>query len=214
MTSTPGVRLACQSDPERWFNPHHRTYALHACLHCPARSWCAQQALTHRASWGMWAGIWIDENPEQVAHYLQAIAAGPLPPAGSADPAQPNGAGAEPPARPGPRADDHAWVRAAVTARSSGHCEVMAPRCRYSCDAIASRVEGLRTRDADTASLLYISCGACQVTLDRLAHPIARRLGYRIPGQPAANIPFYWRQSRWVLLDSIGRLRGTDPMAA
>ncbi|MBV8348783.1 MAG: WhiB family transcriptional regulator [Mycolicibacterium sp.] len=203
----PRRRLACQNDPERWFDPEQRTAALAACLHCPARPWCARQALQQRASWGMWAGIWIDDDLGQVAYYLRAIAAGPGAPRRLRSMSPPSTAALA--TQPSPRrGEDNAWVRAAVTARSSGHCEIMPAGCRYSGDKIASRVIGLAPHDADTASLLYIVCGACEMTLERIEHPIARRLGYRIDGaQLPGRVPFYWRQHRWVLLEPSGRLR-------
>ncbi|WP_082994534.1 WhiB family transcriptional regulator [Mycobacterium sp. 1245801.1] len=76
----PAKTLPCQRDPERWFNRRHRRDTLAACLNCPARPWCAQQALTWHACWGMWAGVWIDGQHTDAAPYLHAIAADhPLP---------------------------------------------------------------------------------------------------------------------------------------
>jgi hypothetical protein len=106
-------------------------------------------------------------------------------------------------------------VRAAVTARSSGHCEIMAPGCRYTCDRIAARMAGLAVHNADVASLLYVVCGACEVTLERVERPIARKLGYVIDSaQHASTVPFYWRQTRWVLLNAVGRLGSAEDAVA
>ena len=199
------LRLACQLDPERWFNRANRTQALAACLNCPIRRWCAGQALRQRASWGMWAGIWIDGRPDDAAPYLRAIAA--------------RSPRRDPPLIP--RSDrtaaptlsvattDH-WARAMVTARCSGHCEVMAPGCRYSADNMLSRVRGLPVQHAQVPALIYAICGRCQDILAHIDGPIARRLGYLLdnPSQAAAA-PFYWRQSRWHLLDEVGGLRAT-----
>ena len=205
-TPPAALRLACQLDPERWFDRANRTEALAACLNCPARRWCAGQALRQRAFWGMWAGIWIDGHLADVAPYLRAIAASP--------------AGSQPRGLPVTRCSDRArvpelpvltgdqWVRAMVTARSSGHCEIMAPGCRYSADNMASRVHGLAVRHAEAPALIYMVCGRCEDTLTHVDGPIARRLGYLLdsPSQ-AASAPFYWRQSRWHLLDEVGGLR-------
>lgn len=210
----PQRHLACRNDPDRWFNPARRTAALAACLQCPARRWCAQQALKHRASWGMWAGIWIDGELGDVAHHLRAIAAAPAVPPQLHTVAPP---GSQVLAAPPPRSrrGDNAWVRAAVTARSSGHCEILAPGCRYTNDRIASRVTGQAAHDADAASQLYIVCGACEMTLEQLEPAIACRLGYRIDtAQLPGRVPFYWRQHRWVLLDPSGRLRDAELAAA
>ncbi len=67
--------LACQLEPDRWFDRTHRTYTLQQCLACPARRWCAEQALRYKPISGMWAGIWIDGQFDRAARYLRAIAA-------------------------------------------------------------------------------------------------------------------------------------------
>jgi hypothetical protein len=46
----PSAALACQRDPERWFDRRHRRDALAGCLVCPVRRWCARQAQAYRAS--------------------------------------------------------------------------------------------------------------------------------------------------------------------
>jgi Transcription factor WhiB len=222
MSPSPApVRLACQRDPDRWFDRHHRSHALAKCLACPARRWCAQQALQHRASWGMWAGIWIDGRLDDVAPYLRRIAAGPAPavPIISAPPPPPPAAcvglpalddtGVRPATPLPPVAGDPPSVRAAVTARSFCYCEVMAPGCRLTSGGIIARVPDLAVAHAD-ASLLFCVCTVCGARLSDLDQLVARRLGYRLPSPRAAiAAAFYWRHARWVLLDETGGLRHT-----
>jgi len=108
-------------------------------------------------SWGMWAGIWIDGNLADIAPYLQAIAeaAPPTPP----PPARSPVAHQHPPLRsapyPGhPTARKHA-VAAVITARSSGHCEIMAPDCGLGVEAIASRIRGRCSQELPDAAAGY-----------------------------------------------------------
>ena len=70
----PTAPPPCSTQPERWFHRAHRAHALVTCVQCPVRRWCAQEALLTKATWGLWAGIWIDGRLSEVAHYLDAIA--------------------------------------------------------------------------------------------------------------------------------------------
>ena len=224
---SPSTALPCQRDPERWFDRANRTDALANCLACPVRSWCAQSALAQEASWGMWAGIWIAGRLDDVAHYLRAIAATPdarphrTQPAAATVPAPPppqdatrrpipGPTGPAPAAGPEPTAADRLSVRAALMTRSSGHCEIMAPGCRYTSDKIVSRVPGLAVGDADDASVVYVICNPCEATLSHLDRQIAHRLGYLVSQGRAAAARFYSRQWRWVQLEATGRLRDTE----
>jgi hypothetical protein len=206
--------FACQKDPERWFDKHNRTYALERCLGCHHRSWCAQQALGG-ASYGMWAGIWIDDNLTELAPYLRAIADAP---AGHAPntPHQPSAATcfptsdqATPPpvsaqtCAPIPKRDTALRaILTVISARSSGHCEVMTPVCRYTFDTLASRIPGRRGWDATEASSAYAVCRPCQWALSITEERLLRRLGYLVdPPRRPAFTPLYWRQARWVYLD-------------
>jgi Transcription factor WhiB len=220
------ARLACQDDPERWFDKHHRTHALERCLSCPARRWCAQQAL-HGASYGMWAGIWIDGNLNGVAHYLRAIAQTPpvtapnrphttsttpastvaTPPPAAATPAETSG--------PTPTCDTSSRaIMAVIFARSSGHCEAMTPVCRYTLDTIASRVPGESGWDATDASRAYAVCRPCQWALSITEDRLLRRLGNVVdPPQKPSFTPVYWRQARWVYLDGGPNIVEANPIS-
>jgi hypothetical protein len=225
---TRGLPLACQTDPERWFDRQHRTHALRHCLACPRRRRCAADALDARASLGMWAGIWIDGNLAEVAHYLHAIARSPardpdtvthVPTAMPAPPppaTPPNGASLPATAMVSP-ADVGVqrlspWV--AVEIRSSAHCEIMAAGCRYRLDEIGCRVGGLDWRSARDASALYAVCHCCAATVSTLDQRRAKRLGYLVDtGSQPQSVPFFWRHARWLLFDAAGGLWET-PAAA
>jgi Transcription factor WhiB len=206
--------LPCRENPDRWFNRGSRTHALRACLGCPARRWCAGQALRERPSWGLWAGVWIDGDIDKVADYLTAIATAPTPAPTPRDadirptplPLRPR---VVPPpwsggVRVGPRGG-RTSVRAALLARSSGHCEIMVAGCGLSADLVGSRVGSLSTAEPDSPALAYVSCGCCAEALTGVDPRMARRLGYAgLTRVDAAVRPFLWRQARWVRFDMAG----------
>ena len=210
----------CSGAPERWFDRTHRLHALAACLQCPARRWCAQEALRTKAAWGMWAGIWIDGRLDEVAHYLDAIAtdARSFPTRGlqtggeACAPPQERVRMSLPPVAPigGSRPGS---VSAAVLARSSGHCEVMDAECRVAAETHICRIAGRVAGDPTSAATVYAACAGCADRVTR--NPMsARRLGYVVDSvAQATNAPFYWRQCRWVLLGRAGQLFGTSPAA-
>lgn len=215
--------LACQQDPERWFDRAHRTFTLAKCLECPLRRGCARQALKHRPSHGMWAGIWIDGRLEAVSGYLRAIAE-------SAQPVEATGASAPvvdltpPPlsVRPDPPlermlpdvvAAQRGSLGAQVLARASGHCEIMAPGCRLSGDGYSYRTPETLPGTAVDATQVYLRCDQCAQTVSGIDTSIARRLGYVVSEQRRTDVPFFWRQSRWVCFTADGRLHDADAEA-
>ena len=195
--------LPCQRDPDRWFDRTDRTHALAGCLSCPARSWCAREALTAEASFGMWAGIWIDRGLADVANYLQAIAESAPP---TTPPPAPKIHRMNAPRRPRVIRPPATHTTAAViTARSSGHCEIMASGCRLTLDAIVSRLGGRPCDELPDAAAGYAICRTCQATVTRMEPRLSHQLGYLIDSPATAvTAAFYWRQSRWMLLDSAG----------
>jgi hypothetical protein len=195
--------LPCQRDPDRWFDRRNRTDALTGCLACPARSWCARQALSDHATAGMWAGIWIDGNLVDVADYLQAIAEAAPP---STPPPPRTIHRTEPPRLPPViRPPAKHTAAAVITARSSGHCEIMAADCLLTLDAIASRIRGRCGREFADAAAGYAVCQSCQAAVARMEPRLSQQLGYIVASSSnAAAVPFYWRQSSWMLLDSAG----------
>jgi hypothetical protein len=210
--------LPCQLDPEGWFDRHHRVDAVAECRDCPARRWCAREALQSRASWGVWAGVWIDGRHEDAAPHLRAIASGVLAHSSAVaavlieerSKASVTGSGLgrmstplrRPSGSPVPRS-----VMTAVLARSSGHCEVMAEGCRYTYDRLMNRRLAVAVEEASTPPELFAACNVCADMIAALDPKLAAKTGYLLDSQrDPTHVPFYWRRSRWVLLDRDGWL--------
>jgi hypothetical protein len=212
--ATPPPRsnvLPCQRDPERWFERRRHSDALAGCLSCPARRWCAREALECRASWGLWAGVWIDGRHDDAVPHLRAIATGVLQQAAALVTAAPNeqrpAADQVPtPLRRPAASGGRASVRATVLARSSGYCEVLAEDCRLSFDRLVSR-RASEMSESPAAPDLFAACHRCADMVAALDPNLSNRFGYLVDGhRDSAQVPFYWRQSRWVLLDRDGWL--------
>ena len=218
---SPSKSLACQRDPQRWFDRRHRRDTLAQCLTCAARPWCAQEALKCRASWGMWAGVWIEERHSDAVPYLQAIAADEpglieRRPAVAGATTSPQPLVPAPLSRP-PACTPSRSAPAAVLARSSGHCEIFAQGCRYTFDRLVSRRPSERASENPSPAELFAGCGECAQTVASLNPQLAARLGYLVDaGRDPAAVPFHWRASRWVLLGRDGWLTelGGDAEAA
>ncbi|AQA07148.1 hypothetical protein BVC93_32170 (plasmid) [Mycobacterium sp. MS1601] len=228
MTAVPGLPqpvtvLPCHTNPDQWFNPVARTTSLKECLACTYRQGCAQRALHLQPTDGMWAGVWISNDFDDVAPLLTAIATDtPCKRVGADDTEALRvtavvGTASPPP--PATTAAAHVLrarrpptspeaPRSLVLARCSGHCEVMAPGCALAAHELASRLPG---REINDPALLYAVCRPCAEVVQSLDTPIARRLGYTLePADAAASIPFLWRQAHRVLLDSGGALTSAD----
>lgn len=214
MSPRTATALACQRDPELWFRAASRRYALAFCLQCPRRSQCAAEALSTRASYGMWAGIWIENNLTAVTHYLRSIAEQAVVRAPAADPplkpvaprvhTQQN-VGAPDQSRP-------SAVKAVVMARSCGHCEVMTPQCRYTSDTLGSRIPHQRDDEVTDASAAYAACRPCRKLLTITDAKLVRRLGFLVdPPRRPGFVPVYWRQSRWVYFDGSPTIQDSQP---
>lgn len=199
--------LACHRDPDSWLDPHARTRTLPECLRCPARRACAQRALATTAPYGQWAGIWLNgRHGEPEVRYLEAIANDrPLDARTS-----PTDTGTPVPID-SPKSVEQSPA-ALVLARSSGHCEIMARRCRLTCEVLMVRTKNAPPVPASSAAALFASCTACQTDVMALGSTKARRLGYLADPEMAA--PFFWRQTRWVIFTAEGSLRATRPAAA
>jgi hypothetical protein len=207
----PPAPIGCQRDPERWFDRRRRRDALAGCLVCPARRWCAREALSCRASWGMWAGVWIDGRHSDVAPYLTAIAIDDAALRDWRPPAAPGTTGQHPlPSAPLRRPSAVLPSRsapAALLARSCGHCEVFTKSCRYSFDRVVNRCPTGPPGENPSPAQLFAACGACAEIVARLQPQLATRAGYLVAaGRDSASVPFHWRGSRWVLLDRDGWL--------
>lgn len=203
----PSTTLACQQDPECWFDRRRRGQALTHCLHCAVRPWCAEQALECHASWGVWAGVWIDGRHHDAAPYLRAIAADHAAPSDH-HPAPATTTVACPVPAPLHRptaASAPRSVPAAVLARSSGHCEIFTDACRYTFDRIVRRDRGDVFAENPSPARVFAACAVCADIVADLAPQLATRLGYLVDGgRDPAGVPFHWRGSRWVLLDRDG----------
>lgn len=211
----------CAAQPERWFDPHNRHYAQAECLICPRRQWCATQALEHQATFGMWAGVFINDNLADVAGLLESVAAEgdnaeqrpERPVADRADDDPP------PPATTAPAAIDITEILAdrrrhtalqRITARCAGHCELMTPRCRYTFDTVLSRIPGRRGWDTESAASAYAACRPCAEAIRSAQPQFIQSLGYLVlPGYDPAYSPFYWRQHQWVFLNGGSRVLPT-----
>jgi hypothetical protein len=206
----PSTALACQRDPERWFDRRHHRDALVQCLACPARRWCAGEALTWRAAWGMWAGVWIDGCHSDAVPYLSAIATDDATPADWRSPmagATKNHPSPPAPLRRPPATSPSRSASAALLARSCGHCEVFAEGCRYTFDRVANRCPAQALSESSCPAQLFAACGTCADIVAHLEPQLATRSGYLVAtGRDPASVPFLWRGSRWVLLDRQGWL--------
>lgn len=95
-------------------------------------------------------------------------------------------------------------ARAVVLARSAGHCEIMASGCSLSANTIEPRIDTEQCFDAATS---FATCRHCADLIAKMEPDIAQRLGYRLTSAgAAASVPFYWRQSHRLILDSNGGL--------
>jgi hypothetical protein len=151
----------------------------------------------------MWAGIWIDGNLTDVAHYLQAIAEDTRPAAPPPCLTIARNAVTQPVSDIWRAAKPTA--AALITARSSGHCEIMAPDCSLRLDTIACRIPGGGSTRLSSAADGYAVCRRCQLTLRCIDSRLARKLGFLVEqDEVAAEVPFYWRETHWVHFDPAG----------
>jgi len=206
----PQSQPPCSAEPQLWFDKSHTTHALRECLACPLRRWCAGEAIRVKASFGMWAGIFIDDTLPQVAPLLRAIAQSPAAepaevPHPTPKPATLSAVGiTEPPRRV-------TAVLTAVSARSSGNCEIMTNHCRLTFDTLGSRIPGCDPWTLQRASDVYAVCRPCAVALGAAEPQFVERLGIvvRPPYEPAYT-RFFWRQAQWVYLDGGSRICRVD----
>jgi hypothetical protein len=160
----------------------------------------------------MWAGIWINHDFTNKQHLLLTD---PLP-------KPPTTASAPTPVTRAPRHQSPRRIRvgtlllatpapaiaALITARASGHCEIMAPACTYQQAAIFSR----RRRTVTTRDLASPADGiaACHNCIDLIEHtdiPTAMDLGYLVdPRTTTSTTAMLWRQHRWAYLDTRGHI--------
>jgi hypothetical protein len=205
----------CRESPDRWFDLRYHRESQELCMRCPVRGACARAALRAKAQHGMWAGIWIDGDFERLRPYLQAAADAP-PPAAHRD-IRPKRQHANrirstrhrpPLPRPGnaaPCATDPVSTASLIAARSSGHCEIMAPGCTFGFDHLCSRIRTKIHTRPRTSAAGYGTCSNCREIVSHMDGRIARKLGYSVSHKRRPeHVPFYWRQTGWRLLDLRG----------
>lgn len=220
-TATARRVAPCLQHPGDWFDPKLRTYTRQQCLNCPSLLPCSQSALQRQPSYGMWAGVWIDGDLPTKKHLLGLAA---LPPA-DAKPVErdyitpPAAATDTRAARPGRRVRVRKLLITAptpaiaqqITARASGHCEIMAPACTYDQAAIFFRRRRAHPRPLGSPADAIAACRNCIDLIEHTDIPTALDLGYLVdPRSTTSTTPMLWRQHRWVFLDTHGRLHDTN----
>ncbi|VAZ69741.1 Transcriptional regulator WhiB [Mycobacterium kansasii] len=202
----------CAQNPADWLDPRRRDHTARACRTCPALARCAAEAERIRPDYGMWAGVWIDRDFTGKQHLLALPHPDPTPaePAGDQISVTPPTAmrtarvrrvgalctAAAPPV-----------VAALITARASGHCEIMAPACTYTQTAVFSRRRGGPRSPLASPAEAVAACANCIDHIEHTSLPTALDLGYLVNLRSCAStVAIWWRQCHWVQLDSRGRL--------
>ena len=214
----------CLQHPGDWLDPKRRTFTRQQCLGCPSLVRCSRSALRHEPSYGMWAGVWIDGDFPSKKHLLGL----PAQPPADTKPVdhQPVTPSVTPAARYGPRPGRRVRVgkllittpvpliAAQITARASGHCEIMAPACRYQQAAIFSRRRRAHPRPLASPADAIAACRNCIELIEHTDIPTALDLGYLVdPRSTTSTTAMLWRQHRWVFLDTHGRVHDTTDLA-
>jgi Transcription factor WhiB len=194
--SHPGL---CQQAPARWADPHQQAATRRLCLSCPRLDRCRRETLTENRTFGMWAGVWIDHDLPDKRHLLK-----PGPRLRSRPPPTPSRrtrVGTLPVNELPPNA------AAMVTARASGHCEILAPACLLHQQLIFTRRPQGAAQPPDSPAAALAACNNCAELIEQTDPDTALRYGYTTDHrQPITHWPVYWRQRRWVLLTHFGQL--------
>jgi hypothetical protein len=150
----------------------------------------------------MWAGVWIDHDFPTKRRLLT----------------RPTTRRRLRVTRPGPRTSAAVQtllinqvtptVAALITARASGHCEILAPACRLGQQLIFTRRHHvLPTLEASSPADGIAACENCADLIEHSDVATAISLGYITTDQHTNGTwPLYWRQQRWVTLDHFGHL--------
>lgn len=211
----------CEQNPADWCDPKRRVFTRQQCLQCPRRRDCAGSTLRSKPSYGMWAGIWINDDFASKQHLLLLDPPAPSviePTTHAADAPAPMTRARRPrgtrrirvgsllPATPPPA------IAALITARASGHCEIMAPACTYQQAAIFSRRRrSVTLRDLASPADGIAACGNCIDLIEHTDIPTALDLGYLVdPRCTTSTTAMLWRQHRWVYLDTRGHIHDVN----
>lgn len=212
----------CLQHPGDWFDPKRRAFTRQQCLKCPNLAQCSQSALRDRPSYGMWAGVWINGDFSSKERLLightqpmpntkppdrQEITPPPTPSSRHARPGRRIRVGKLLITSPLPA------IAAQITARASGHCEIMAPACTYHQAAIFSRRRGTTLRPLGSPADAIAACHNCIDLIEHTDLPTALDLGYIVdPRSTTSTTAMLWRQHRWVFLGTHGRIHDiADP---
>lgn len=216
--SSPHIGV-CAQDPGLWQDRRRHSTAARKCLTCPILESCREDALREEPAYGTWAGVWIDGDFTTKRHLFTAPAAAPLFSVSAMETAVVQHDSVvttlptvRRPRRVGPLSCGVLAPAAAelITARASGHCEIMAPACLYQQHAIYSRHGAKPHPNQSPADGIAVCCN-CLELIEATDRATARRLGYLATARlDPARIEVYWRQQHWVLLDHFGQLLGAS----
>lgn len=150
----------------------------------------------------MWAGVWIDHDFPTKRSQLTT-------------PHTPRGLRTKR-GGPGPSAAVQTLLvnqatpaaAALITARASGHCEILAPACHLSQQLIFTRRHhSLAAGEVSSPADGIAACENCAELIEHTDIATAISLGYvTLDHHSNATWPVYWRQQRWVTLDHFGHL--------
>lgn len=172
-------------------------------MSCPRLERCRTETLTEQPNYGMWAGVWIDHDFPAKRRQLSA-------------PHTPRGLRTKR-GGPGPSTAVQTLMvnqatpaaAALITARASGHCEILAPACHLSQQLIFTRRHHTlpATGEVSSPADAIAACENCAELIEHTDIATAISLGYITTDRHSnATWPVYWRQQRWVTLDHFGHL--------
>lgn len=194
--SLPGF---CQRAPERWADPAQQAATRRLCLSCPRLQRCRTETLAEKRTFGMWAGVWIDHDLPAKRHLLR--------PAASLRGTVTTRRRTSPLVGALPVHQLPAAAAAMVTARASGHCEILAPACLLVQHLIFTRRPQGTPLPPDSPASALAACANCAELIEHTDAATAARYGYITnTRQPITSWPVYWRQRRWVTLGNFGEL--------
>jgi Transcription factor WhiB len=160
----------CQQAPGRWADPSQQAATRQLCLSCPRLDRCRRETLSEKRTFGMWAGVWIDNDLSAKRHLLQPT---------------PRLRSCAPPRRrrqthvgPLPVNDLSPTALAMVTARDSVHCEILAPACLLDQQLILTRRAQGAAKPPDSPASGLAACHKCAELIEQTDPHTALRYGY------------------------------------
>lgn len=195
--SHPGL---CQREPARWADPDLQAVTRRLCLSCPRLQPCRTETIAENRVFGMWAGVWIDHDLPAKKHLLQPSTR--LRPISAPQRQRRTQVGKLPPNQLSSSA------AALVTARASGHCEILAQGCLFDQQLIFTRAtDPLPPATLDSPAAALAACRSCLEVIEHTSPDTALRYGYLTTTRtPITSWPVYWRQRHWLVLNHFGAL--------